>query len=152
MSGVGEFMATSEVTCPNCGKRNRVPVAASGRPRCAQCQSDLPWLVPVGSSDFTAAVDSRLPVLVDLWAPWCGPCRMVAPVLERMAEEFAGRLKVVKVNVDEAPDVQARYGVRGIPTLLLLRDGDEVDRVVGAVPDHVLREHVEGVLAAPNAT
>jgi thioredoxin 2 len=141
-------VASGEVTCPKCGKRNRVPLAAKGRPRCAQCTADLPWIVPAGSSDFEAAVDSRLVVLVDLWAPWCGPCRMVAPVLERAANEYAGRVKVVKVNVDEAPDIQARYGVQGIPTLLVLRDGHEVDRVVGAVPDGVLRQHLEHALAA----
>jgi thioredoxin 2 len=144
-------MANAEVTCTQCGKRNRVPVAASGRPRCAQCKADLPWLVPAGSADYEAAVDSGMPVLVDLWAPWCGPCRMVAPVLERLADDYAGRIKVVKVNVDEAPDVQARYGVQGIPTLLILRDGREVDRVVGAVPDVMLRERVDAVLAAASS-
>ncbi|MGH9026390.1 MAG: thioredoxin, partial [Acidimicrobiia bacterium] len=87
-------------------------------------------------------------VLVDLWAPWCGPCRMVAPVLERLAAEHAGRIKVVKVNVDEAPQIQARYGVQGIPTLVLLRGGEEVDRVVGAASDEMLRRHVDAVLAA----
>ena len=141
-------MANAEVTCTKCGKRNRVPAAASGRPRCANCKADLPWLVPASSADYEAAVDSQLPVVVDLWAPWCGPCRMVAPVLERLAGDYAGRVKVVKVNVDEAPDIQARYGVQGIPTLLFLRDGQEVDRIVGAAPDAMLRERVDAVLAA----
>jgi thioredoxin 2 len=141
-------MANAEVTCTSCGKRNRVPAAASGRPRCASCKSDLPWLVPAGSADYDAAVDSTLPVVVDLWAPWCGPCRMVAPVLERLADDYAGRVKVVKVNVDEAPDIQARYGVQGIPTLLLLRNGEEIDRIVGAAPDAMLRERVDAVLTA----
>jgi thioredoxin 2 len=146
--GVAAVVASAEVTCPTCEKRNRLPVAARGRPRCAQCKADLPWIVPAGSSDFDAAVDSNLVVLVDLWAPWCGPCRMVAPVLERLATEYAGRAKVVKVNVDEAPAIQARYGVQGIPTLLVLRGGREVDRVVGAVPDGVLRRHLDHALAA----
>jgi thioredoxin 2 len=140
-------MADVEVACANCGKRNRVPVAASGRPRCANCKAALAWLVPADSSDFDAAVDSKLLVLVDLWAPWCGPCRMVAPVLERLATEYAGRLKVVKVNVDEAPQIQARYGVQGIPTLVLLRNGQEVDRVVGAASGRTRRRHVDTALA-----
>jgi thioredoxin 2 len=142
-------VTTAQVTCPHCGKRNRVPVAASGRPCCAACRRDLPWLVPAATGDFDAAVDSNLLVLVDLWAPWCGPCRMIAPVLERLATEYAGRLKVVKVNVDESPPVQARFGVQGIPTLVLLRGGAEVDRVVGAASDQMLRRHVEAALAAP---
>ncbi len=87
-----------------------------------------------GESDFDRAVDARVPVLVDLWAPWCGPCRMVAPGVERAALELAGHLKVVKVNVDEAPGVSARFGVQGIPTLLVLKDGQLVAEQVGALP------------------
>ena len=122
------------VSCPSCGKKNRVPLSATGFPRCAACHTNLPWLVEAGEADFDAAVTSRLPVLVDLWAPWCGPCRMVAPGVERAAAELAGRLKVVKVNVDHAPGISARYAVQGIPTLLILRDGQPVARQVGAVP------------------
>ncbi len=122
------------VACVACGKRNRVPVSANGTPRCAGCHSDLPWLVDADERTFADAVRTSLPVLVDLWAPWCGPCRIVAPGVERAATEFAGRLKVVKVNVDDAPAISARFGVQGIPTLLILRDGRPVDRHVGAVP------------------
>ena len=89
---------------------------------------------------FTAAVAGPLPVLVDLWAPWCGPCRTIAPGVERASVELAGKLKVVKVNVDEAPGVSARFGVQGIPTLLVLRDGSPIARQVGALPpDRLLR-------------
>ena len=92
------------VTCPNCGKRNRVPAKARGVPRCANCHTALPWLTAAGDGDFEeVAGNSTLPVLVDLWAPWCGPCRIVEPGVERAAGSLAGRLKVVKVNVDEAP-------------------------------------------------
>ena len=92
------------VTCSNCGKRNRVPAAARGIARCAACHTALPWLTAAGDDDFDEVVTaSSLPVLVDLWAPWCGPCRVVAPGVEQAAQELAGRLKVVKVNVDEAP-------------------------------------------------
>jgi thioredoxin 2 len=89
--------------------------------------------------EFEAAVTAKPLVLVDLWAPWCGPCRMVAPVLEKMAQEFAGQLKVVKVNVDESPRVSQRFQASSIPMLLFLRDGQLVDKVVGAQPDHALR-------------
>ena len=131
---------TALTTCPRCGRRNRVPVAARGRPRCASCRADLPWLVESGDEEFQAAVqDSRMPVLVDVWAPWCGPCRMVGPVVEQVARERAGALKVVKVNADEAPAVSGRLGVRGIPTLVLFRDGRERARVTGAQPADVLR-------------
>lgn len=126
-------MAASDVTaCPSCGTRNRVPQVARGVPRCASCKADLPWLVEAGEDDFTEVAAGRLPVLVDLWADWCGPCRLIAPAVEQASRDLAGRLKVVKVDVDRAPGVSARYGVQGIPTLLVLRDGQEVDRQVGA--------------------
>ena len=134
------------ITCPACGRKNRLPAESGGRPRCASCHADLPWLVEAGQSEFDRAVDTRLPVLVDLWAPWCGPCRMVAPGVERAARELAGRLKVVKVNVDEAPGISARFGVQGIPTLLLLRDGKVVDRQVGALPEARLLTWVQRAL------
>ena len=139
---------TALTACPSCGRRNRVPVAARGRPRCAACRADLPWLVEAGDADFGAAVEeSRLPVLVDVWAPWCGPCRLVAPVVEQLARDRAGRLKVVKVNADEAPAVSGRLGVRGIPTLVLFRDGREIARLTGAQPADALRRWLDQHLA-----
>jgi thioredoxin 2 len=136
------------IACPGCGRRNRVPAAGRGRLRCAACGVDLPWLVEAGDSDFAAVVeDSRLPVLVDVWAPWCGPCRMVAPVVEQLSRERAGRLKVVKVNADAAPGVGARLGVRSIPTLLLFDGGQEKSRVVGAQPADALRRWLDDALA-----
>lgn len=134
--------------CPGCGAKNRVPVSAGGRPRCAKCQSDLPWIVSADDSDFQQAVDAPGVVLVDLWAPWCGPCRMVAPVLESLAKRYAGKLKVVKVNVDNCPVTAARYDARSIPTLLVMRNGDVVDRVVGAQPEPALARTVDTALAA----
>ena len=91
-------------------------------------------------------IQSRVPVLVDFWAPWCGPCRMIAPVVEKLAAEYAGRLRVAKVNTDENPQWAARFGVQGIPTLLLVKGGQVVDRLVGAYPEPMLREAVERAL------
>ncbi len=114
-------------------------------------------MADAGTATFDAVADSsRIAVLVDLWAPWCGPCRMVSPALERLARDLAGRVKLVKVNVDEAPAVSERFGVRGIPTLLVLRHGGVVARQTGAPPEPALRAWLEGALrdadaAAPRA-
>ena len=135
------------VRCPDCKRRNRIPPAATGTPRCADCRSSLPWLVNAGDDDFAEIADrSPLPVLVDWWAPWCAPCRMVAPAVERLTQELAGRIKAVKVNVDEAPRTAARFDARSIPTLLLLRDGRVVARQVGALPADRLGTWVRGAL------
>ena len=85
-------------------------------------------------------------VIVDFWAEWCAPCRMLAPTFEKLASEFAGRMKFVKVNVDASPDAPSQQGVRGIPTLILFRNGQEVDRVVGVLPERRLRAQLEGHL------
>ena len=132
------------VRCPNCGKQNRVPAAARGVPHCGNCGATLPWLTEAGEADFSAVVDqSALPVLVDFWAPWCGPCRMVSPALEQITTERPGRLKLVKVNTDEAPNLSGRFGIRGIPTMILFDHGRESARTVGALPAPALRNWVE---------
>ena len=129
------------VACPACGKKNRLPAAANGVPRCGSCRAPLPWLTAAGDDDFGEVADrSPVPVLVDLWAPWCGPCHAVAPAVEQAARALAGRAKVVKVNVDEAPRVSARFAARSIPTLVVLDRGTVVDRRVGALaPEALLR-------------
>jgi thioredoxin 2 len=135
------------VPCPSCTARNRVPVAATGGPRCARCHVALPWLVDADDEQFGAAVGTSRLVIVDLWAAWCGPCRVVAPILERLAFEFAGRLKVVKVDVDRSPGIAQRYRATSIPMLLFMLDGAVVETIVGAQPEHVLRAHIERLLA-----
>jgi thioredoxin 2 len=145
-NGTVTAMADPVVACPSCGIKNRVPVAATGHPRCPKCHTDLPWLVDASDADFATAVGTPTLVIVDLWAPWCGPCRMVAPTLERLSRDFAGRLKVVKVNVDESPLTAQRYQARSIPMLLFMRSGEVVNTVIGAQPEHVLRTLVEGEL------
>ena len=104
------------VTCPHCGKRNRVPVSAGSVPKCGNCHERLPWIADAGDDDFAeVAEQAPVPVLVDLWATWCGPCRMVSPALERLATQRAGELKLVKVDVDKAPRLSQRFEVRAVP-------------------------------------
>jgi thioredoxin 2 len=107
----------------------------------------LPWITEAGDDTFADVVEkAALPVLVDLWAPWCGPCRMVSPALERLARDMAGRIKLVKVNVDEAPNLARRFSVQGIPTLLVMVKGQEKARQTGTAPEHVLRSWLERAL------
>src|ERR687884_1975203 len=95
---------TEIIECPQCGKKNRVPAAANGIPRCGNCHRPLPWIAEAGDDTFAEVVEqAKLPVVVDLWATWCGPCRMVSPALEQLATERAGRIKLVKVDIDAAP-------------------------------------------------
>jgi thioredoxin 2 len=137
----------SVVVCPNCGRKNRVPAAAAGTPSCGHCHNPLPWIVDAGDDSFAERVEqARMPVLVDLWAPWCGPCRAVSPALENLARDRAGRIKLVKVNVDESPAIAARFGVQGIPTLLVLDKGTMVTRQTGAAPEAALRQWLDQAL------
>ena len=145
-------MQTNVVTCPNCGKRNRVPVAADGKPRCGQCHQWLPWIVDAGDQDYPEVVEkSSVPVLVDLWAAWCGPCRMISPALEQLATERAGHLKLVKVDVDRAPAISQRLSVHAVPTLLVVDRGEVVSRQSGAAPFAALRNWLDQALAAHGA-
>jgi thioredoxin 2 len=134
---------------------NRVPrdkLALGLAPRCGRCKRPLPEVAatsPVTVTDATFANEverSPLPVLVDAWAAWCGPCRMIAPAIDELAVELAGRVRVAKLNVDENPATASRFDLRSIPTLLVIAEGREVDRIVGAQPKQAIRARLERFL------
>jgi thioredoxin 2 len=124
----------SILTCPNCGKKNKIRPSERGAPHCGSCGTALPWLVNATDDTFDLEATAAPAVVVDLWAPWCGPCRIVGPILEELSREYAGRLKVVKVNVDENPVTARRYQAFSIPTMVVIKGGRVVDRIVGAMP------------------
>jgi thioredoxin 2 len=141
-------VASGVIRCEQCGQANRVPAAATGTPRCGTCHQRLPWIADADDATFAEVAEAtRIPVVVDLWAPWCGPCRMISPALERIASDLAGRVKLVKVNVDESPQTSQRFDVQAIPTLLVLRGGRVAARQTGALPPAALRTWVDNALA-----
>jgi len=128
----------STLVCAQCGTKNTIRPSEKGAPHCGKCGKPLPWVVTATDATFDVEAKAAPAVLVDLWAPWCGPCRFVSPILEDLAKDFAGRLKVVKVNVDENPALAQRFDARSIPTLVVIQGGRVVDRVVGAMPKQQL--------------
>ena len=104
--------------------------------------------IEVTDSTFDAeVVEAETPVIVDFWAEWCGPCKMIAPIVEELAEEYDGQVRFTKLNIDENPEVSMKYGIRSIPTLLLFKDGKPVEQIIGAVPKREIKKRVEAVLA-----
>ena len=151
-------------TCPKCGAKNRVDERAAivSQPVCGKCGERLPPLPASGAAaangkpqvvtDATfvsevVSASSSLPVLVDCWAPWCGPCRMVAPVLDQLAAESQGQYKIAKLNVDENPQTSGQFGIRSIPTMLIFKKGKVVDTIVGAVPKQAIAARLAAQLS-----
>lgn len=128
-------MSNQIVTCQNCGAKNRVSPEANKQAVCGKCKeslifSALPLIIT--DSNFADEVGkSKMPVLVDFWAAWCGPCRMVAPLIDAMAKEMSGKAKIGKLDVDQNPVIASQFRVQSIPTLIIFKDGKEVDRIVG---------------------
>ncbi|MFO7598719.1 MAG: thioredoxin TrxC [Candidatus Desulfacyla sp.] len=142
------------VRCGHCGAKNRIPRGRmQDRAVCGRCKSslsigpDLDKPVDITDNTFDSEVlSSSMPVLVDCWAPWCGPCRMVGPVLEQLAREYAGRVKIAKLNVDENPRIASRYSIRSIPTMLLFNRGELANTMVGALPKQEIERQLRSIL------
>jgi len=136
--------------CPVCGATNRVSrerLAEGRRPLCGRCRTPLPAPgkpITVTDATFAAEVErSPLPIVVDIWAAWCGPCRIITPMIDDLAASMAGRVRFAKLNIDENPGTASRFGVRSIPTLLVFKDGHEVDRIVGVQPKPEIARRLE---------
>ena len=143
-------------TCPSCGTKNRVDESATRekQPVCGKCGAELPlrdaarsdgkpqMVTDASFASDVLAASSAKPVLVDAWAEWCGPCRMIAPVLDQLAAESSGRYKIAKLNVDENPRTSAQFGIRSIPTLLIFKNGRLVDQIVGVQPKQAIAAHL----------
>ena len=142
--------ASTIVVCNHCGTKNRIPLQKlHDHPICGRCRS--PLVVgnipthPVEITDRTfneEVLSFPGPVLVDCWAPWCGPCRMVAPIMDQLASEYAGRVKIVKLNTDDNPATASQFGIQSIPTLLVFNNGRQVNRLVGALPKGEIEKHL----------
>jgi thioredoxin len=140
------------VVCPNCGAKNRVDQTRANRLQavCGKCGQKLPSAsveadghpLTVTDANFDEVISDSRPVLVDFWAAWCGPCRMIAPAIEELARDSQGRYVVAKLNVDENQQTPGRYHIEGIPTLLIFKSGQLVDRLVGLQPKQAIQQHL----------
>jgi thioredoxin 2 len=132
-------MEDTIIPCPQCGSKNRIDVPNQDQvPICGKCKNPLPWVVAGTDISFRKELDTATPVLVDFWAEWCGPCRMTAPVLEDLARDKAGQIKIVKINVDQNPATARQYNILSIPTLILFKDGNPVETLIGATSKDAL--------------
>ena len=138
------------IECGSCGAKNRVSadrIASGEMPVCGRCKAPLSIAaapIVVTESTFAEIVErSPVPVLIDLWAPWCGPCRMLTPALDQIAKSMAGRVRVAKVNVDENPRLAQRFDARSIPLLVIMKNGREVDRMVGVQPAQQIAQRLQ---------
>ena len=142
------------IRCTNCGAKNRIPkIRLNDKPVCGRCHSLLPeseiFDSPVIVSDKTfndEILSSPLPALLDCWAPWCGPCRTIGPIIDQLAKEFAGKVKFAKLNVDENPATSTKYNIMSIPTMLLFKDGKIVNSLVGALPKVEIENNLRSLI------
>lgn len=146
-------LAEEMVRCSQCGQINRVrseKLERGMQPKCGNCKASLlvrHGPVTVNDASFRDMVEnSDLPVLVDFWAPWCGPCHALAPVIEELASEFSGKIRVGKLNTDENPKVAGRFRIRSIPTMILFRNGQEIDRMTGVLPKQAIAGRIRAHL------
>jgi len=134
-------MEDSVVGCPQCGARNRLKVPPRDQvPVCGKCRHPLPWIVDGTDISFRRELETSALVLVDFWAEWCAPCRRTAPLLQELAREKAGQLKVVKINVDQNPATSGQFNIRSIPTMILFKGGRPLETLVGALSQDALLE------------
>src|SRR4051812_33617292 len=148
------------ITCPNCGAKNRIDDRAESRqPVCGKCGQKLPTSATTASDTkpltitdatfATAVLQSDKPVLLDCWAPWCGPCRMIAPIVDQLAAESAGRYLIAKLNTDENPAISTQFRIDAIPTMLLFHRGKLIDRIVGMQPKQALQARLDQIAHQP---
>jgi thioredoxin 2 len=138
------------ISCPKCGAKNRVDPSADAQPVCGRCKTPLTAQVApatITDRNFAEEVEkSALPFLLDMWAPWCGPCRIVGPTVDQLTKEFRGKVRVGKLNVDENQTTAARFNVQSIPTLLILKNGKEIDRIIGVEPKKAIAQRLQKYL------